>query len=56
MFLNKILVFLIRIIFSTHLNAKLYLVALILGHLFTLSDEITDPEACLHAYVPSLLK
>jgi hypothetical protein len=37
------------------LNAKLYLVVLILCHLYTLSDE-SDPEALLHSYVPLLLK
>jgi hypothetical protein len=40
---------------NTHLNAKLYLVALILCHLFTLSDETSDPEALLHTLVPGLL-
>ena len=37
------------------MNAKLYLVVLILCHLFTLSDETSDPEALLHNFVPSLL-
>ena len=41
---------------DTNLNAKLYLVVLILCHLFTLSDEISDPEALLHNYIPLLLK
>ncbi|CAF0722657.1 unnamed protein product [Brachionus calyciflorus] len=41
---------------ESNLNAKLYLVVLILCHLFTLSDEITDPEALLHNYIPLLLK
>ena len=43
-------------ILSENLNAKLYLVVLILCHLFTLSDEISDSEALLHNYIPILLK
>jgi len=41
---------------DTNLNAKLYLVVLILGHLFTLSDAASDPETLLHSYIPLLLK
>lgn len=41
---------------DTNLNAKLYLVVLIFCHLFTLSDQLSDPEALLHTYVPSLLE
>ncbi len=41
---------------ETNLNAKLYLVVLILGHLFTLSDAASDPETLLHTYIPLLLK
>ncbi len=36
---------------DTNLNAKLYLVVLILGHLFTLSD----PETLLQTYIVMVL-
>ena len=41
---------------NTSLNAKLYLVVLIFGHLFTLTDQSSDPDALLHTYVPMLLE
>mgnify|MGYP001810442314 CR=1 FL=1 len=41
---------------NVNLNAKLYLVVLIFCHLFTLSDESSDPEALLHTFVPGLLR
>ena len=41
---------------ETNLNAKLYLVVLILEHLFTLTDQVSDPAALLHNYIPLLLE
>lgn len=40
---------------STNLNAKLYLVVLMLCHLFTMTDD-SDPEALLHTFIPYLIK
>ena len=40
----------------TNMNVKLYLVALVLGHLFTAGGGEVGEEALLHNYVPDLLK